>query len=366
VTPAKRDSDARPDAPPNKGSSGADWFQLDSSSNNFGQSQPKGVPASEEFPAVSGYEILSEVRRGSAAEVFRARHAGSGQFVAIKLVRRFAGDDQRRQFLDRLQGWARLSHPGIAQVHEIGEWADGAFVALEWMAGGRLLDWLRRTPPSPHQATTLVESLARAVQFAHDHAIVHGCLGPQQVMLAEGVSAVQTESNPQRDAGATSPPPCILGIVPKIVDFAPAATIPQVQPRQGDRFAAPQYAAPEQIRGEPDALAPAVDVYALGAILYELLTGRPPFDGGSAEETALLVCEHEAVPPRWFRPRIPTPLETICMKCLERLPGRRYSRAGDFADDIKRFVANQPIIARPPGLVERLRRRLHRRRAWGL
>ncbi len=281
--------------------------------------------------AVPGYEILAELGRGGMGVVYKARQTALGRPVALKMILdgAHAGPEQRTRFRLEAEAVARLQHPHIVQIHEVGE-ADGRpFFSLEYVTGGSLAGKLREGPRPAPEAARLVELLAGAVHYAHGHGIVHRDLKPANVLLtAEGE--------------------------PKIADFGLAKRLDadSGQTRTGAVVGTPSYMAPEQAGGQTRRVGPAVDVYALGAILYELLTGRPPFRGDSVLETLQRVVAEEPVPPGRLR-KVPADLETICLKCLQKDPARRYAGAGDLADDLRRFQQGEPIRARPVGRWER-------------
>jgi serine/threonine-protein kinase len=226
---------------------------------------------------------------------------------------------------------ARIQHPNIVQIYEIGDRDGRPFFSLEFCDGGSLAAKLDGTPWVPRRAAELVERLARAVQAAHDRQVVHRDLKPANVLVAADGQ-------------------------PKITDFGLAKAVEEgsTQTRSGIILGTPAYMAPEQARGESLRAGPLADVYALGAILYHLLTGRPPFEGATMVETIDQVLTRDPVPPTQLGGKVPADLETICLKCLQKEPTRRYGSAGELADDLKRFLDGEPIMARPVGRVERL------------
>jgi hypothetical protein len=231
---------------------------------------------------------------------------------------------------------ARLQHPGIVQIFEVGEHEGTPFFSLEFVAGGSLAARLAQGPLPPKQAAALAEAVARAMQAAHDRGIVHRDLKPQNVLLTEDSQ-------------------------PKVTDFGLAKQLegPAGQTRTGEVMGTPSYMAPEQAMGSRE-VGPAADVYALGAVLYELLTGRPPFRAATTMDTLLQVLEAEAVPARQLNPSVPRDVDTLCWKCLRKKPHERYASAADLAEDLRRFLDGQPIQARPPGLWRRLDQRVRR------
>lgn len=276
------------------------------------------------------YELLEEIGRGATAVVYKARDLRLKRCVALKVINQASWDPAARQrLMEEAQAAASLRHPHIVQIYEVGETDDCCYVAMEYLEGGSLADrpdklW------SPREAARLVEQLARAVHFAHQHQILHRDLKPANVLL---------------DGDGT----------PKIVDFGLAKRLDETSPAasQEDLVGTPSYMAPEQTMGGKR-VGPATDVYALGAILYELLTGRPPFVGRNALETLLQVRNQEPVSPSRHRPSIHRDLVTICLKCLEKSSERRYASAAALAEDLNRFLEGHVILARPAGPGERL------------
>jgi tRNA A-37 threonylcarbamoyl transferase component Bud32 len=286
-------------------------------------------------PVVPGYQILAELGRGGMGVVYRARQAKLNRLVALKMILAgaHAGDDDRRRFLTEAEAVARLQHPNIVQIHELGE-ADGhPFLALELCPGGSLADKLAGTPLPPQEAARVAEQLARAVHHAHGKGIVHRDLKPANVLLAEDGT-------------------------PKVTDFglAKRVEVGSGQTASGAILGTPSYMAPEQAAGSSKRVGPAADVYALGAILYECLTGRPPFKAAALAETLLQVLSEEPASVRQLQPGVPADLETICHRCLQKEAPNRYGSAAELADDLRRFQKEEPILARPVGRVEKAAR----------
>jgi eukaryotic-like serine/threonine-protein kinase len=292
---------------------------------------PIGPPLAQ-TPAVDGYEVLGELGRGGSGVVYRARRLGLKRLTALKVLRGGPAADPREAA--RLRGeamaLARIGHPNIIQIYEVGETGGRPFLALEFAPGGSLEARLRGGPQPPRAAATLLETLARAVHAAHRAGVVHRDLKPGNVLFAEDGT-------------------------PKIADFGLAKRLnaDEAQTRTGDIIGTPNYMAPEQARGRSAAAGPAADVYALGAILYELLAGRPPFQGETVWETLEQVIGWDPPPPRQLAPDVPRDLETICLKCLHKDPTRRYGGAEALADDLAHFLAGRPIVARPTPAWER-------------
>ncbi len=279
-----------------------------------------------------GYEVLGPLGRGAMGVVYKARQAGLNRVVALKMILAgaHASAEERLRFLREAEAVARLHHPNVVQVYEVGSHDGHAFLALEFVDGPTLADHCRGLPQPVDWATRVVEVLARAVQHAHERGVVHRDLKPGNVMLAGGT-------------------------VPKVMDFGLARQVDvgSAQTRTGVVMGTPSYMAPEQARGHGKRVGPAADVWALGAILYELLTGRPPFLGATTFDTLQAVLTTEPLAPRQLRPGVPRDLETICLKCLQKEPARRYGSAAELAEDLRRFRAGEPIAARRVGALER-------------
>jgi hypothetical protein len=287
--------------------------------------------AGPENVSVPGYEILRELGRGGMGVVYQARQTGLGRVVALKMILAggYAGEAELARFRTEAEAIARLQHPNIVQIHEVGEHAGLPYFALEFCAGGSLEKKLAGTPLPPREAAALVETLARAVHAAHQKGILHRDLSPGNVLLTEEGT-------------------------PKISDFGLAKKLGEAgQTASGAVLGTPSYMAPEQAGGKSKEVGPEADTYALGAILYECLTGRPPFKAATALDTLLQVAADEPVPPKQLQSKVPRDLETICLKCLRKEPARRYRSAEKLADDLRRFLAGEPIRARPVGGLER-------------
>jgi hypothetical protein len=263
--------------------------------------------------------------------VYQARQTKLGRLVALKLILAggHAGADDLARFRTEAEAIARLQHPNIVQVFEVSEYEGRPFFSLEFCPGGSLAKRLDGKPLSGPEAARLVETLARAVQVAHEAKVVHRDLKPANVLLtADGT--------------------------PKVTDFGLAKMLDEAGGTvTGEVLGTPSYMAPEQAGGKKG-VGPAADVYALGAILYELLTTRPPFQAATPLDTLMQVVADEPVPPRRLNAQVPADLETICLKCLHKDPHRRYESAAHLAEDLRRFQAGEPIAARPVGNAERL------------
>ncbi|HEV3163433.1 MAG TPA: protein kinase [Isosphaeraceae bacterium] len=280
-----------------------------------------------------GYVIIEELGRGGMGVVYKARQLGLNRLVALKMI--LAGAHASAEVVARFRAEAEavasLQHPNIVQIYEIGEQEGKPYFSLEYVEGGNLAERLKGAPQPARQAARLVEILARTVQAAHQRGIVHRDLKPVNVLLTpEGV--------------------------PKIADFGLAKRLDGVQGQteSGSILGSPSYMAPEQAEGKAKEVGPEADVYALGAMLYELLTGRPPFRAETAIQTMKQVVDVEPVAPSRLQPGLPRDIETICLKCLQKEPARRYASAEALAEDLRRFQTDEPIVARPIGFVERL------------
>jgi tetratricopeptide (TPR) repeat protein/tRNA A-37 threonylcarbamoyl transferase component Bud32 len=278
---------------------------------------------------VPGYEILEELGRGGMGVVYKARHLALNRLVAMKMILHAvnAHPVAQARFQAEAEAVARLQHPNIVQIYEVGEANGCPFLALELVEGGNLNSKLRGTTQPPVEVARLLEVLARAVHHAHQMGIVHRDLKPANILLA---------------ADGT----------PKITDFGLAKRLETDQSQTASEaiLGTPAYMAPEQAAGNARIVGPAADLYALGAILYDLLTGRPPLRGSTVMDTLHLVLTSEPLPPRRLQPGIPLDLQTICLKCLSKVPSGRYASAQHLAEDLRRFLDGRPILARPtPG-----------------
>jgi len=302
----------------------------------FDRMSPDRLSATRTFPSIedrtpppapAGYSILRELGRGGMGVVYEAIQLSLNRHVALKMIRggAYAGTSERERFRHEAEAVARLQHPNIVQIHEVGESAGLPYFALEYISGGTLSNRLRERPLPPTEAAALCRILAGAIHAAHQAGIVHRDLKPGNVLLLPDGT-------------------------PKITDFGLAKSL-EGKPgdtKSGQVLGTPSYMSPEQARGDRS-VGPAADVYALGAVLYEMLTGRPPFLADNTIATLDLVLRAEPVPPSRFNRSVPRDLETICLKCLQKEPLRRYVSAQEFADDLGRFLAGVPVRARPVG-----------------
>ncbi len=324
--------DATLEAPPLAAPSGAS-FLLNSNLVNSQATLPPGAEEPESsVPEVAGYKILGVLGEGGMGIVYKARHARLDRFVALKMIR--AGAGARPQDLARFEAEAKavaaIEHPNIVRIFEIGEHGGMPYCSLEFLPGGTLSRKIGGKPQPAREAARIVELLARAIAVVHKAGIIHRDLKPANVLLAADETPKITD----------------FGLVKRLEDDSSHT-------RTGSILGTPSYMSPEQARGETHQIGPAADQYALGAILYELLTGRPPFQGVSVLDTLDQVRKSEPVPPSQLQPKLPPDLETICLKCLQKDAARRYPDVSALALDLHRFQAGQPIVARPVSAAER-------------
>jgi serine/threonine-protein kinase len=297
---------------------------------------------SAELPQLPGYEVEALLGRGGMGVVYKARHLRLNRPVALKMLLTgpFAGLEEQGRFLREAKAVASLRHANIVQVYDIGDLNGRPYYTMEYVEGGSLAQKLVGAPQPARQAAELLTTLAAAVQVAHQGGIVHRDLKPANILLtADGT--------------------------PKVADFGLARYFGtgSALTRTGDRVGTPSYMAPEQAMGKARLIGPLVDIYSLGALLYELLTGRPPFRGETPSETEQQVIYPEPVAPSRLNAKVPRDLETICLKCLHKEPRRRYATAAALADDLRRFQRGESIVARPVGPLERVGKWVRRRPA---
>jgi serine/threonine protein kinase len=330
---------------------------------------PRG--ADEALPELGPYTVLGELGRGGMGVVYKARHRTlTTRLAALKVLRHGAGGaEERERFLSEARAVAALHHPNVVRIYDVFTPPAGGgdpFVALEYVEGGSLADRIDGTPLPPREAAALLVPLAEAIHHAHRHGIVHRDLKPANVLLAtdeHGLTQIRQEdsSNPIRVHLCSS----VANSIPKLTDFGLAKQLDadSGRTRSGVILGTPSYMAPEQAGGRNHEVGPPADVYGLGAVLYECLTGRPPFKADTVLNTLAQVAAEEPVPPRSLQPGVPRDLETICRKCLEKAPGRRYASAAELAADLRRFLRGEPTRARPAGALGRAVKWVKRRPA---
>jgi WD40 repeat protein len=283
-------------------------------------------------PSIPGFDVNELLGHGGMGVVYRARQTALNRPVALKFLRsgELATATQLDRFRSEAEAVARLRHPNIVQIHGVGEHDGQPYLVLEYLEGGSLAATLGGTPRAPHVVAALVDVLAGAVEHAHERGIVHRDLKPSNVLMTSDGT-------------------------PKIADFGLAKFLDELTDsiESGSMVGTPTYMSPEQASGRKGRIGPSADVYALGSILYEGLCGRPPFCADTPLETLRQVVSDEPLAPSRLSPRVPRDLETVCLKCLEKDPTRRYATAGALAADLRRFLQGLPVAARPASALER-------------
>lgn len=294
--------------------------------------RPAPTKTAVPIPTVPGYDLLEVLGRGGMGVVYKARQRGLKRLVALKmlLAGAHASEAHMARFQAEAEAVAQFQHPNIVQIHQVGQHEGLPFFSLEFVEGGSLEQELKRQPQPPETAARHAETLARAMAYAHQHGVIHRDLKPANVLIAQDGTL-------------------------KITDFGLARRLESDsrQTASGTIMGTPNYMAPEQAAGRTDDIDERADVYALGAILYEMLTGRPPFQGASVLDTLQMVRHQEPVPPRQLNPAVPLDLDTITLKCLQKDPRQRYASAAALADDLAAYREGRPITARPVGAAER-------------
>src|SRR2546430_14719044 len=278
------------------------------------------------------YELLEEIGRGAQGVVFRARQKSLNRIVALKVISlgQWASRAHLKRFRREAEAAASLDHPCIVPIYEVDERDGSCYFSMKFVEGGQLDEVVERTPMSVRQAAELIAKVARTVHYAHDHGILHRDIKPGNILL---------------DAKGE----------PHLTDFGLARLMEteSTVTHTLDVIGTPSYMAPEQAVGNNAAVSSVTDVYGLGAVLYQLLTGQPPFAGGTTYETIKLVLDTEPRQPRLLNPKIDRDLSTICLKCLEKDPKRRYSSALALAQDLEHWLKHEPILARHSGIIGR-------------
>lgn len=347
--------------------------------------EPLSLPPSNnnftEF-SVAGYEIISELGRGGMGVVYKARQIALNRFVALKMILagKFADETQLKRFQAEAEALAKLQHPNIIGVYDVGSHQGNAFIALELVEGGNLAEKLRSIPQPPRAAARLIELLARAMHSAHEVGIVHRDLKPINILLqpfvlgdvrsgslsSGGKSSQRSQSRSSSSARQSIMTHATVEYgTPKITDFGLAkqdeGAASSGLTNAGSIMGTPSYMSPEQAIGDVGLIGPATDTYSLGAMLYEMLTGRPPFRADTPVNTIMQVIRGEVVPPSKLVAKLPRDLETITLKCLEKSPAKRYASSLALAEDLSNYLEDRPITARPVGPIERTIKWIHRR-----
>src|SRR5438128_983272 len=276
------------------------------------------------------YELLEEVGRGGQGVVFRARQKSLNRTVALKVISlgQWASKAHLKRFRLEAEAAARLEHPGIVPIHEVDERDGQCYFSMKFVEGGQVDEVVKRTPISIRQAAELIVKVGRTVHYAHEHGIIHRDIKPGNILLDEKGEPHLTD----------------FGLA-RLVESESSVT------QTLDVLGTPSYMAPEQAVGNNAAVSSATDVYGLGAVLYQLLTGHPPFAGGTTYETIKLLEDTEPRPPRLLNPKVDRDLSTICLKCLEKDPKRRYSSALALVEDLEHWLNHEPILPRHTGIV---------------
>jgi serine/threonine protein kinase len=308
---------------------------LESTPRSRGKNRQAALADTDTANRFGDYELLSEIARGGMGVVYKARQIALNREVAIKMILsgQFANDDEMERFYAEAEAAASLNHPNIVTIYEIGEVDGRHFFSMEYVPGDSLADLVRDRPLAPRRAANYISGICDAVQLAHDKGILHRDLKPANVLVNN------------KD-------------IPLVTDFGLAKQVHEKSgmTMEGSVLGTPSYMPPEQARGNLDEVEPRSDIYAIGATLYQLITGNPPFAAASVYETIRQVLNKEPADPRERNPDVPEDLATICMKCLQKSPDKRYQSALELKEELQRFLQGRPILARPIGNVERITR----------
>ena len=300
------------------------------------------APAPTRIRYFGDYEIIREIARGGMGVVFQARQVSLNRTVALKMILagQLADETDVKRFHTEAEAAANLDHPGIVPIYEVGQHEGQHYFSMGFVEGQSLSQRLAEGPLPAREAAELIRRVSEAIEYAHRHGVIHRDLKPANILLDQ-------DGNP------------------RVTDFGLAKKIEGDSglTGSGQIMGTPSYMPPEQAGGKRGEVGPAADVYALGATLYALVTGRPPFQAATPMDTVLQVISDEPVPPRRLNASVPRDLETICLKCLEKEPGRRYASAAALAEDLRRYLAGEPILARPVTRVERAVKWVRRRPA---
>jgi serine/threonine protein kinase len=327
---------------------------------HWAETWPATANVKPDWPNLPGYEIIEELGRGGMGVVYKARQVSLQRIVALKLIRdtALAGPQEIARFRIEIEAAARMQHPNIVEIYDAGEYEGRPYLAMEFVGGARLDQQASGQPQPAWQTAEFVRTLALAIEHAHSRNVVHRDLKPANVLLSNlpgQVSATRADVQSSNNRWAVT--------IPKITDFGLAKRLDSESTAftlDGAILGTASYMAPEQAAGRSREIGPAVDVYALGAILYELLTGQPPFRADTWSQTVQLVLHDDPLPPTRLQPQVPRDLETICLKCLEKEPGRRYGSAMQLASDLGRYLDGESVVAVPMGQRERLARQAAR------
>jgi len=298
--------------------------------------EPTAADQMSDAPAEFGkYVLFEEVGRGGMGVVYRAKQTDLDRVVALKMIlsSRFASEEEIQRFYGEARAAGRLRHPNIVGIHEVGELNGQHYFAMDYVEGESLEESLQTGPLAANEAVECLQTIARAVHHLHENQIVHRDLKPSNILIGESGEPILTD----------------FGLA-KLFESNSAQT------RTGTIIGTPSYMSPEQAGGEASRVSPRSDVYSLGAILYKMLTGRPPFQRGNPLDTLVEVMEGEPTLPTRLNRSIPRELERICLRCLEKSPEKRYRTAAALADDLERFLNGEPVEARQTGVISRIRR----------
>lgn len=348
---------AAPSPEPKPAASGSSWFALPGWTrlgDDGTLTRPDGARGELPPPNIPGYEIQRELGRGGMGVVYLAQQLKLNRPVALKVILGGGDPGQVARFRLEAEAVARLAHPNVVQIHDVGEHEGRLFLALEYVAGGSLADALKRQPMAPRAAASLVADLARGIHAAHQAGIIHRDLKPANVLLAEPAAGGGSATTV---LPSEAPAPSTRG-VPKVTDFGLAKRLEgesQIT-QSGVIVGTPSYMAPEQASGKPNAVTTLADIYGLGAIFFECLTGRPPFLADSPMETLLQVLQEPAPSPRALNPAVDPDLALICAKCLAKEPKERYGTAEALAKDLERWQVGETISVHAPTVGTALRR----------